>query len=99
MKKSVLTVFLLIWCACIVAGQNDEFYRRALSERNERRWHEISDRFVREDEEAWDRMYSSWVWKQIEERIASPDIQQFSDNLKLWTGYTSEFVSKLGSGR
>ena len=81
MKKSVLTVFLLIWCACIAAGQNDEFYRRALSERNERRWHEISDRFIREDEEAWNRMYSSWVWKQIEDRIASPDIQQFSDNL------------------
>ena len=81
MKKSVLTVFLLIWCACLAAGQNDELFRRALSERNERRWYEISERFVRHDEEAWDRMYSSWVWQQIESRIASPDIQRFSNEL------------------
>ena len=81
MKKSVLTVFLLIWYACLAAGQNDELFRRALSERNERRWYEISDRFVRQDEEAWDRMYSSWVWQQIESRIASPDIQRFSNEL------------------
>ena len=81
MKKSVFAVFILTWCACFAAGQSDDLFRRALSERNENRWHEISDRFGKQEVEAWDRMYSSWVWQQIEARIALPDIQRFSDQL------------------
>ena len=81
MKKSVFAVFILAWCACFAAGQSDDLFRRALSERNENRWHEISDRFGKQEVEAWDRMYSSWVWQQIEARIALPDIQRFSDQL------------------
>ena len=81
MKKSVFVVLILAWCSCIAAGQNDELFRRALSERNENRWHEISDRFGKKGTEEWDRMYSSWLWEQIEARIVSPDIQRFSDQL------------------
>ena len=81
MKKSVFVVLILAWCSCIAAGQNDELFRRALSEQNENRWHEISDRFGKKDSEDWDRMYSSWLWQQIEARIVSPDIQRFSDQL------------------
>ena len=81
MKKSVFVVFILVWCSCFAAGQNDELFRRALSEHNENRWHEISDRFGKNGSEEWDRMYSSWLWHQIEARIVSPDIQRFSDQL------------------
>lgn len=81
MRKSVFAVIMLICCTCLAAGQNDELFRRALSERSENRWHEISDRFGKKEEETWDRMYSTWVWQQIETRIASPDIQRFSDQL------------------
>ncbi len=81
MRKSVFAVFMFACCTCLAAGQNDELFRRALSERNENRWHEISDRFGNKEEENWDRIYSTWVWQQIETRITSPDIQQFSDQL------------------
>ena len=81
MKKSVFVVLILAWCSCIAAGQNNELFRRALSEQNESRWHEISDRFGKKGSEEWDRMYSSWLWQQIEARIVSPDIQRFSDQL------------------
>ena len=81
MKKSVFAFFIIVWCVCSVFGQNDELFRRALSERNENRWHEISDRFGKNSTEEWDRIYSSWLWRQIETRIVSPDIQRFSDKL------------------
>ena len=81
MKKSVFVVLILAWCSCIAAGQNDELFRRALSEQNENRWHEISDRFGKKGTEEWDRVYSSWLWQQIEAKIVSPEIQRFSDQL------------------
>ena len=81
MKKSVFVVLIFAWCSCFAAGQNNELFRRAMSEQNENRWHEISDRFGKKDSEDWDRMYSTWLWRQIEARIVSPDIQRFSDQL------------------
>ena len=84
MKKSFFTVFLLVWCVCIAAGQNDELFRRALSERNERRWQEISDRFIRQDEETWSKGYSDWVWKQISDKISAPDIFHFNGEISEW---------------
>ena len=81
MKKSVFVVFILVWCACFAAGQNDDLFRWALSEQNENRWHEISSRFGEKEPGDWDRIYSSWLWHQIEARIGSPDIQRFSDQL------------------
>ena len=81
MKKSVFAVLMFACCACLAAGQSDELFRRALSERNENRWYEISDRFGKKGAEDWDRVYSTWLWQQIESRIVSPDIQRFSDQL------------------
>jgi len=81
MKKSVFVVLIFAWCSCFAAGQNDELFRRAMSEQNENRWHELSDRFGKNNADDWDRMYSSWLWRQIETRIVSPDIQRFSDQL------------------
>ena len=37
MKKSVFAVFMFACCTCIAAGQNDELFRRALSEQSDNR--------------------------------------------------------------
>ena len=71
MKKSVFVVLILAWCSCIAAGQNDELFRRALSEQSDNRWREISDRFGKKDEEAWEKGYSERIWNQISEKLIS----------------------------
>ncbi len=49
MKKSVFAVFMVAWCTCFASGQNDELFRRAMSERNDNQWHEISERIASPD--------------------------------------------------
>ena len=49
MRKSVFAVFMLVWCTCFAAGQNDELFRRTMAKQNENRWHEISERIISPD--------------------------------------------------
>ena len=81
MKKSVFAVFMFACCTCIAAGQNDELFRRALSEQSDNRWREISDRFGKKDEEAWEKGYSERIWNQISEKLIFPDISGFTGEL------------------
>ena len=97
MKKSVFAVFMLTWCTCFAAGQNDELFRRALSEHNENRWHEISARFEKKDEVAWGKEYSDRIWNQIAEKIESPDILSLTGGLYNWNEETRKSVDSFYS--
>ena len=78
MRKSVFAVFMLAWCTCLAAGQNDELFRRAMSEQNDTRWHEITDRFGKKEADIWEKVYSDRIWNQISEKIVSPDVMGFA---------------------
>ena len=97
MKKFVFAVFMLAWCTCFAAGQNDELFRRALSEQNENRWYEISDRFGGKGDVAWEKGYSDRIWNQISEKIVSPDIMEVSGSLYNWSSESQKSMDSFYS--
>ena len=97
MKKFVFAVFMLAWCTCFAAGQNDKLFRRALSEQNENRWYEISDRFGGKGDVAWEKGYSDRIWNQISEKIVSPDIMEVSGSLYNWSSESQKSMDSFYS--
>lgn len=103
MKKTVFAVFMFAWCACLAAGHNDDLFHRALSERNDSRWYEISGRFAGSGGGVWEKEYSDRVWNQLSEKIAAPDIRMDSratmDSLLMqWESEADAAYAKAVSG-